>query len=145
MNYNTQSDFDTQTVGHTNLATNPSEDTLLNMLKQEGDSDNKNTDNQTAISGAIYNASKESNQTPNVINVPTATDNKPQLQVDTKVSALNQQSSTPSSGFNDMDLNLMTDDNYLFLSPTSDTGCDWVDKHVFEFDAYNIANDDVLK
>lgn len=144
-NYNTQSDFNTQTVGDTKLATNPSEDTLLNMLKQEGDSDNKNTDNQTAISGAIYNASKESNQTPNVINAPTTTDNKPQLQVDTKVSALNQQSSTPSSGFNDMDLNLMTDDNYLFLSPTSDTGCDWVDKHVFEFDAYNIANDDVLK
>ncbi len=145
MNYNTQSDFNTQTVGHTNLATNTSENTLLNMLKQEGDSDNRNTDNQTAISGAIYNASKKSNQTPNVINSPTATDNKPQLQVDTKVSALNQQGSTPSNGFNDTDLNLMTDDNYLSLSPTSDTGCDWVDKHVFEFDAYNIANDDGLK
>lgn len=26
------------------------------------------------------------------------------------------------------------------LSPTSDTGCDWVDKHVFQFDAFSLPN-----
>lgn len=26
------------------------------------------------------------------------------------------------------------------MSPTSDTGCDWVDKHVFQFDTFSLAN-----
>ncbi|QPG76262.1 hypothetical protein FOA43_003648 [Brettanomyces nanus] len=46
---------------------------------------------------------------------------------------------------NDAELNMMMDDSYLSLSPTSDTGCDWVDKHIFEFDAYNLAAGDESK
>ncbi|VEU23432.1 DEKNAAC104662 [Brettanomyces naardenensis] len=49
------------------------------------------------------------------------------------------------SDFNDTDFNMMMDDNYLSLSPSCDTGCDWVDKHIFEFDAYNLAGGDETK
>ncbi|GME82986.1 unnamed protein product [Ambrosiozyma monospora] len=44
-----------------------------------------------------------------------------------------QQISAPE--FNEIDFNLMFDGS---LSPSSDTGCEWVDKHIFEFDAYSL-------
>lgn len=42
-----------------------------------------------------------------------------------------------NSEFNSTDLDIMME-GLGGVSPNSDTGCDWVDKHIFEFDNYNI-------
>lgn len=98
----------------------PTDDMLQNMLSRPNDDVN----NWTQMGP---NAASTTGKTSKNISL-----GQPSIQKSNSVNA-------PALSINEMnetDFNNIVDDNYLSLSPTSDTGCHWVDKHVFEFDNY---------
>ncbi|OWB58594.1 binding protein [[Candida] boidinii] len=91
------------------------------------------TTNELTIDGQVSNIKEEKlnllNNTANINTNDTEKNNN-----------TSNNNATVSRELTEIDFNDIFNNNNAALSPNSDTGCDWVDKHLFEFDGFDFPD-----